>query len=263
MGLTLHSELTTMKIFLCHSSQDKVMVRAIATILRKAGVSVWYDDWEIKWGDSIVEKINKGLESHTSLVVFLSAAAVSSPWVQRELNSTLMDQLRNEQVRIFPVKLEECPVPPLLRELKWISLAEPESYNSGLKKMFEYFLPLPVAKLAVGRIDEFVSELIRDSHKTNLLLRQVFICPNCGGRALTAYAQKRDTPAPKSFRYELGIQCEQCGMLYMGTKGKQCSNCGSPMLWRSYGSSEGAHGGYEDDFTWKCPKCGLVDYQFR
>ena len=49
-------------VFLSHSSKDKGLVREVAERLRKDGVKVWFDAWEIKPGDSIPAKIEEGLE---------------------------------------------------------------------------------------------------------------------------------------------------------------------------------------------------------
>lgn len=48
--------------FLSHSSKDKAVVRDVAERLRGDGVEVWFDEWEIKAGDSIPAKIEEGLE---------------------------------------------------------------------------------------------------------------------------------------------------------------------------------------------------------
>lgn len=242
------------KVFRCHSSRDKAIVQKIATILQKVGVPVWYDDWEIGWGDSIVEKINKGLESCSDIVVFLSSASVSSNWVQRELSSALMEQLSKKDIRILPIKLEECAVPALLKDLKWFSVSEPESYPSGLKMMFRALLPESDAEAAIERLSEFLSELVPEGTSCARESRIFTSCPNCGGRALTTYTEKKD--APSGFEYNRGIQCEQCGMLFIGYEGQTCPKCNTPMAWSDQGSSEGAYGKYEDDYAWKCPKCG-------
>jgi len=45
------------------SSKDKVIVRPIAERLHKDGLRVWFDEWELKPGDSIPAKIEDGLRS--------------------------------------------------------------------------------------------------------------------------------------------------------------------------------------------------------
>jgi len=46
------------RVFLSHVSEDKEVVDRIAKMLVKVGVPVWYDAWEIGWGDRIVAKIS-------------------------------------------------------------------------------------------------------------------------------------------------------------------------------------------------------------
>ena len=47
------SESFTHDVFLSHSAHDKGVVRELAERLRTDGVRVWFDEWEIKLGDSI------------------------------------------------------------------------------------------------------------------------------------------------------------------------------------------------------------------
>ena len=44
-------------VFLSHSARDKPVVRALAVRLKADGLRVWFDEWEIKPGDSIPAKI--------------------------------------------------------------------------------------------------------------------------------------------------------------------------------------------------------------
>src|SRR5712691_12860113 len=45
------------KVFLSHASEDKEFVLDFASRLRRRGVDVWLDRWEILPGDSFVDKI--------------------------------------------------------------------------------------------------------------------------------------------------------------------------------------------------------------
>jgi len=52
----------TKDIFVCHASEDKdYVVRPQVEAFTIAGVSCWYDEAEIQWGDSITQKANEGL----------------------------------------------------------------------------------------------------------------------------------------------------------------------------------------------------------
>jgi len=65
-------------VFLNHSSQDKSIVRAVAEQLKNDGLRVWFDEWILKPGDSILARIEEGLEQSRVLVLFMSAHAFGS-----------------------------------------------------------------------------------------------------------------------------------------------------------------------------------------
>jgi hypothetical protein len=85
-------------VFLSHSSKDKVVVRPLAKRLRADGLKVWFDEWEIKPGDSIPAKIEEGLEHSRVLVLCMTANAFGSDWVQLEAGTfRFRDPLNKEQ----------------------------------------------------------------------------------------------------------------------------------------------------------------------
>ena len=71
-------------LFLSHSSKDKAVAQPLAERLRKDGLKVWFDEWEVKPGDSILAKIEEGLEHSRVLVLSMSAHAFGSDWAQLE-----------------------------------------------------------------------------------------------------------------------------------------------------------------------------------
>jgi len=71
-------------VFLSHSAKDKDTVRELAQRLKDDGLRVWFDEWEIKPGDSIPVKIEEGLEHSRVLVLCMSANAFGSDWARLE-----------------------------------------------------------------------------------------------------------------------------------------------------------------------------------
>jgi hypothetical protein len=98
---------------------------------------VWYSDWAIKAGESIVEKINEGLTQNDTLVVLLSRESVASPWVRRELTATVMDQLAGQDVTVVPILIEECSIPPVLRDIRYIDM-RPDRFEKGFIELLEF-----------------------------------------------------------------------------------------------------------------------------
>ena len=64
--------------FISHASEDKDEVaRPLALELRKHGFNVWFDEFELRVGDSLTKKINAGLARSRFGVVVLSEACMS------------------------------------------------------------------------------------------------------------------------------------------------------------------------------------------
>ena len=124
------------KTFISYNHQDRAFVERLANDLKKYGLAVWWDQWEIRVGESIIQKINEGIDSSAYLIAVLSSHSVQSHFVQREINSALMKQLSAEKnIIILPLVLADCEVPPLLRDIKWADFRN--EYESGLKSLLE------------------------------------------------------------------------------------------------------------------------------
>ena len=51
-----------MKVFISYASEDRAdFVDSLATALRSSGLDVWYDQFVLRPGDSLREKIESGL----------------------------------------------------------------------------------------------------------------------------------------------------------------------------------------------------------
>lgn len=109
-------------IFVSHSSGDQHLAEKVANAIRAVDFPVWYSDWEIGPGDSVLPKINAALERHDTLIILLSPRSLASKWVQKELNSSLVAQLNGEDILIIPVIVEKCDVPPTLAELHYVDM---------------------------------------------------------------------------------------------------------------------------------------------
>lgn len=117
-------------VFLCHASADKPFVRQVWSDLANLGHKPWLDEYEIKVGDSIVQKINEGTKEAGALVLFLSKASAESAWVQREWSSALARQLSARNIRILPAMIEDCEIPSIIADVKYADFRD--SYNDGL-----------------------------------------------------------------------------------------------------------------------------------
>jgi len=109
-------------IFISHRKSDLTTAEKLSIELSKRGHNVWLDEWKIQLGDSIIEKINEGLEGASYLIVCYSSAGIMSPWMTREWMSGLARQLNTSSVKLIPVLLSGGEPPAILADIKYADL---------------------------------------------------------------------------------------------------------------------------------------------
>jgi hypothetical protein len=70
--------------FISHASEDKSYVRELATQLGRLGARVWYDEFELRPGDSLVGSIDKGLAESNYGVLVVTRSFLGKPWPEYE-----------------------------------------------------------------------------------------------------------------------------------------------------------------------------------
>lgn len=122
-------------IFLCHASADKPVVRRIAESLIKRGSTVWLDEAEILVGDSLIEKIQAGIENSDFLGVVLSPRSVESIWVKKEVEAALTQEIDAGRVKVLPILIEDCEIPLFLRPKKYADFRTADSEPDGVEQL--------------------------------------------------------------------------------------------------------------------------------
>src|SRR5882672_4361776 len=110
------------KVFVSYRRGDSVVAERLAADLRSAGHDVWFDEWRIRPGDSIVGQINDGLASAAYLVLCCSPLGQNSPWMAQEWQSALARQLNGQRIKLLPARLPGGDLPPILADVKCADL---------------------------------------------------------------------------------------------------------------------------------------------
>lgn len=88
-------------VFISHASEDKDEVaRPLAEALRNNGLSVWYDEFELKIGDSLRRKIDKGIANSNFGVIVISRDFISKGWTNYELDGLITRAVNGEQTML-------------------------------------------------------------------------------------------------------------------------------------------------------------------
>lgn len=90
-------------VFISHSSEDKeAVVRPLANTLKEKGVNVWYDEFELKIGDSLRRKIDQGLAKSRFGIVVISKSFINKGWTNYELDGLMTKAISGQQI-LLPI----------------------------------------------------------------------------------------------------------------------------------------------------------------
>ncbi|MCB1327327.1 MAG: DUF1883 domain-containing protein [Spirochaetales bacterium] len=90
-------------VFISHASEDKhAIVRPLAHALKEHGLRVWYDEFELRIGDSLRRKIDAGLARSRFGLVVLSRSFFAKGWPNYELDGLVTRSVSGEQV-LLPI----------------------------------------------------------------------------------------------------------------------------------------------------------------
>ena len=88
-------------VFISHASEDKdEVVRPLANALKEKGVTVWYDEFEMRIGDSLRRKIDKGLANSRFGIVVISRDFIKKGWTNYELDGIMTRAVSGEQIML-------------------------------------------------------------------------------------------------------------------------------------------------------------------
>src|SRR5271165_631453 len=119
-----------LRVFLCHSSRDKPVVRDLYHRLRKDGFAPWLDEWDLILGQNWRDEIPKAVRASDVVIVCLSKDFYEAGYRQKEVRLALdvADEQPEGAIFLIPLKLEECQVPAGLTHLHWANLSEDGAY---------------------------------------------------------------------------------------------------------------------------------------
>lgn len=129
-------------VFLSHSSKDKEKVDIIFNELQVRGIRAWYDKYEIKPGDSVVDKINNGLENSDMGIICISENFLNSStgWTKSELNYFIQRRMRSGAKDFiclnFDIKHEDLP--PLVQDYRYIDMRSSNAFDLIVEFLEEY-----------------------------------------------------------------------------------------------------------------------------
>lgn len=125
-----------LKVFLCHASENKPIVKDLNDDLVAAGYQPWLDSDVLLPGMDWDLEIKKGLKASDAVIVCLSSISVNKEgYIQKELKFAQDHQDEKPRGTIFliPLRLDKCETPYDLQDIQWGDYTA----SDGLEKLIK------------------------------------------------------------------------------------------------------------------------------
>jgi hypothetical protein len=171
-------------VFICYSRKDEEFVIKLAKNLKRQGVPVWLDQWDIPFGANYPREIERALSDCTQLLLVLSPASVESDAVQSEWYAVL-----DKKKAVIPILHKNCNIPFRLKTVQYIDFTSrsPDDINDVL--------------VALGKVESTQSrppEISEQREQFRVL---------CGG----VYGQKKEKVKTSQGIQKIGNFIKECG----------------------------------------------------
>lgn len=121
-----------LKIFLCHSKDDKAKVKKLYRRLVADNFDAWLDEEKLMPGQDWDLEIRKAVRNSDTVVVCLSnSSTTKAGYIQKEIRFALdiADEKPEGTIFIIPARLEVCNVPDRINRFQWVDLFEKIGYS--------------------------------------------------------------------------------------------------------------------------------------
>ena len=130
-----------LRVFLCHASQDKPIVRELyQRLLAEGWIDPWLDEENLRPGQDWGMEIDKAVELTDAVIVCLSEKSVTKEGVvQREIKRALdkAEEKPEDVIFVIPLRLGKCTVPYRLKKYQYQDYFEGDQAYIRLRASLE------------------------------------------------------------------------------------------------------------------------------
>ena len=145
-------------VFLSHNRADKDWVRTLAARIEAESwqgrrLRVFFDEWDLRPGQSIPRQLEEALPKSRKVLVVLSPEAVASAWVELERFVALSSDPAGRQGRLIPLLRRDCEIPALLSLIKHLDFRQDSEFEHAFRQLLSLLRdePLPRGEKAPRR----------------------------------------------------------------------------------------------------------------
>ncbi len=128
-----------LRVFLCHASQDKPIVRELYQRLNAEGwIDPWLDEEKLLPGQDWDMEINRALRNTDSIIICLSDNAIAKEvYIQKEIRRALdiADEKPKGTIFVIPIRFDDCRPPDGLTSWQYVDYFPKENKNKGYERL--------------------------------------------------------------------------------------------------------------------------------
>lgn len=124
------------RIFVSHAGPDAAIATKLAEHLRNAGHDAKIDTLDLPLGGNVIAFMNEELDAADAVIILFSTHTASATWQNPEIEAAVWNELAGDGGRCIVVRLDDAPIPPILRSRKYRRL-DPEDRDSLLQLVEE------------------------------------------------------------------------------------------------------------------------------
>lgn len=129
-------------VFLSYAQEDGELAAKIANDLKQAGLEVWFDQFELRPGDLIIDQIGIASRNARNFVAIVSKHSAKSNWFSSELATAIAASDADRRRRIIPILIDrDATLPPFLRQRKFTPMYDVETYRDSLSELIDVLSP--------------------------------------------------------------------------------------------------------------------------
>jgi hypothetical protein len=130
-----------LRVFLCHASQDKPVLRELyQRLLAEGWIDPWLDEEKLLPGQDWDMEIEKAVEASDVVIVCISAKSVTKEgYIQKEIRKVLDFALEKPEDTIFiiPLRLDDCEQPRRLRTWQYVDYFPSDRRERAFQRLLQ------------------------------------------------------------------------------------------------------------------------------
>lgn len=162
----MSDRLRKLRVFLCHSSHDKLIVREIyGRLIAEGWIDAWLDSEKLYPGQDWNFEIEKAVENADLIIVCLSMNSITKEgYVQRELRIVLdlADYKPEGTLFVIPIRLEECEPPRRLRNWQYADYFPFEDRDRSYTRL------LASLRIRAQKLEIVSTDVVKPKSSTNI-----------------------------------------------------------------------------------------------